>query len=222
MKLIIIDETAIPDSDLITAKLSVDDYLPRLAPWGFDKVEVSTTHFKGNASKSKDFDVYDVKVYITYREAKIGIAGYHSSENGKPVAYVKPGTPRNRFGYYHPARVWRGKQVWAESMKLGMVGVLVHEVAEILSNPLRKSYSAPDSQGRKWYREIADWVHGNEYMKVINGKNVVFPDCALPNFNVIGATTDLSIKGNLTKSFTLTPKGYGYWFDPKVNHLVKL
>ena len=209
MKLVIVNELNLTATELLTTKLGLEDYLPKLSPWAFGKVEVSTANFIGDASKAVEFDGFDMKVYITNRKGKSGIAGFHDIENGKPVAYVKPGTFYSRFGYYHAGITVKGKVIFPETMKMGMFGVLVHEVAEMLGNPLRNTFSVPDSQGRCWYREITDHVHGNDFMKVINGVKCIFPDTALPNFYVVGAITNLSVKGNLTKSFTLTPKGYG-------------
>lgn len=211
MRLVIINESNLSAVELLNFKLGAENYIPRLSPWGFDKVEVSTANFTGDASKSSLFKDFDMKVYITNRLGKLGIAGYHAVENGKPVAYVKPGTAYSRFGYYHKALIVKGKVITKESMTMKCFGVMCHEIAEMLGNPLRDTFSAPDSLGRQWYREITDHVHGNDYMKTVNGVNMVFPDCALPNFYKIGANTELSIKGNLAKSFTLTPKGYGYY-----------
>lgn len=211
MKLIVVNESNLTATEMLTFKLGTEDYLPKLSPWGFAKVEVSTANFMGDASKSDLFKDFDMKVYVTNRLGKLGIAGYHDVENGKPVAYVKPGTAYSRFGYYHPALVAKGRTIFKESMKLGSFGVMCHEIAEMLGNPLRNTFSEPDGLNRQWYREITDHVHGNDYMKVINGQKMVFPDCALPNFYKVRAATGLSIKGNLTKSFTLTPKGYGFY-----------
>ena len=217
LKMILISEAGLSPSEMANTKLGLEDYLPELAPWAFDKVEVSTANFTGDASKSDLFKDFAMKVYITNRNAKTDIAGFHDIENGKPVAYVKPGTTYSRFGYYHPPVAERKRlgiitvQAKPATMKMGMFGVLVHEVCEALGNPLRNTFSIPDGLNRQWYREITDHVHGNDFMKVINGVNCVFPDTALPNFYTLNGTTNLSVKANLTKSFTLTPKGYGFY-----------
>lgn len=192
----LVNESNLSAMEMLTHKLGIEDYLPEVLGWGFGKINISISALQPT----------DIPIYITNRKGKFRIAGYHDVENGKPVAYVKPGTAYSRFGYYHPA-----SRLLKESMTLKTFGVVIHELMEILGNPLRNTFSEPDSQGRQWYREITDHVHGNEFMKVINGVKCVFPDCALPNFYKVGATTDLSIRGNLTKPFTLTPKGYGYF-----------
>lgn len=215
MKLCIINESNLSATEMLTFSLGAQDYLKSLSPWNFGQVDVSTANFTGDASKSPLFSDFDMKVYITNRRATKDIAGYHAVENGKPVSYVKPGTAYSRFGYYHPAIAERKRlgiittKAKPEEMTLKCFGVAIHEIAEMLGNPLRNTFSDPDSLGREWYREITDHVHHNEFMKIINGQKMVFPDCALSNFYKVGATTDLSIKGNLTKSLTLTPKGYG-------------
>lgn len=212
MKLIIINEAGLSDTEMTTIQLGLEDYLPQLKAWKFGCIDVSVANFPvGDPTTDPLFKDFDIKIYITNRKRKPGIAGYHGIEDGKPVAWVSPGTAYSRFGYYRAPLVYKGKVIRGEYMKMGMFGVVLHEVTEILGNPLLNTFSIPDSQGRQWYKEISDHVHGNDYMKVINSVKCVFPDCALPNFYTIAATTTLSIKGNLTTSFTLTPKGYGYY-----------
>ena len=210
MKLIIINEVDFTANDMLTNKLAVTEHISHYSPqWGFGMPEVDTMTFVGDASKAKDLDVYDIKVYITNRNRRTGAAGYHIVERGKPVAYILPNTKFNRFGVYRKP-IGRFPAYY----RSGCLEVICHEIAEILGDPLITTFSAPDSQGRNWLREIADPVAGSHYMRVINGVNCVLPDIVLPSFYEVNGVAPYSLGESVKAPFTLYVKGgYGYWRD---------
>ena len=199
----LVNEVNLTDNEMVTTKLALEDFVCSLLDWKFGDIKISL-----DAPLATDWIVY-----ITSRNRHTGAGGYHTVEHGVPVAYCLPNTAYNRFGTYRKAFIVKGKQVLPEFMRQGMLGVICHEVAEMLGDPLTKTLSAPDSKGRQWLREIADPVHGINYMKVINGKNCIFPDVVLPSFYDVNGKASYSVKNVLTAPFTLAPLGYGYYKD---------
>lgn len=209
--LCLVNEAKLTDDEMVTTKLALEDFICSLLDWKFEDVTISL----------KPPLATDWVVYITSRNRHSGALGYHTVEHGVPVSYCLPNTAYNRFGTYRKPFIVRGKLIRAELMRQGMLGVICHEVAEMLGDPLTKTLSAPDSQGRQWLREIVDPVHGINYMKVINGKNCIFPDVVLPSFYDVNGKAPYSIKNSLTAPFSLISKGYGYYKDA-VGKLVKV
>ena len=199
----LVNESALTGDEMLTIKLGVEDYVCSLLDWQFGDIKISL-----DAPLATDWIVY-----ITTRH-RGGSAGRHTVEHGIPVAYCLPNTARNRFGTYRAPFVIKGKQLRAEIMRQGTLSVICHEVAEMLGDPLTYTLSAPDSQGRKWLREIVDPVQGVLYMKIINGKNCIFPDVVLPSFYDLKGKAPYTVKNSLTAPFTKSPLGgKAYYVD---------
>lgn len=198
----IIDECNFSADEMKTILEGSQKYISEFATdWGFSAVHVTTTPSDTS-----------IPVYITTRRGLLNIAARHTLDSHKPAIYVKPGTAYSRWGYYHP--------------KLGIItgkmfGNLCHELLETLANPMLNTYSMPDKQGRKWYREVADHVFGTDYMEVVNGHNCIFPNYALPSFYDLNGKAPFDKRGVVTAPFTMTPKGYGWYLDPVTKVLTK-
>jgi hypothetical protein len=158
-------------------------------------------------------------MYITVERAIRGISGYHNSINKLPTAFCRPVTAFNRFGVYRPARVRFGRTWAQESFRPGLLTVICHEAIEMLLDPFGETYSAPDSKGRAWRYEPADHVFGGYFT---NADGCVYQDYPLPAFYDVNGVGKMTRLGAVKTPFTLTPKGYGSWLDPKTGLLMKL
>ena len=202
MDICIVNQAGWTPADMAITKSSLSDYLSRLTRWDFGSLNLT--------DKESDSSV---NIYITSSPRGSG-AGFHGVDHrGIPAAWILPGTQANRYGTYRRARYWRGK-CWAiETMRLGPVGVICHEVAELLGDPQIKTLSMPDRLSRTWLREICDPVEGSMYMRTIAGKNVVFPDTLLPSFYDINALPPYDLNGAVKSPFTKLPTGRAYYVD---------
>lgn len=214
------DESHFTSNELLTIKEAVEEFGNKdLAGWKFGTITCTI----GNLQKG------DVPIYITKRNRKPFASAYHTVENGKPAIYVLPRVSINRFGFYSPAQPSRKIGIFTrparkEVKDAGMITSLLHEVAEVLGDPLLNTESAPDSLGRRYHQEIADPVFGINYVKKINGINCVFPAVVLPNWYLLGSTAPYDTAGYCTAPFQKSPKGYAYWVKivGKVKSLVKV
>ena len=167
-----------------------------------------------------------VPIYITKRNRKIGIAGFHTVENGIPAIYVVPRT--DRLGYFHkgtPAKPYvPARKIGAITLKArpavparpdtvrsGKLSTIAHEVAEVLGDPLIQTLSNTDSLGHPYLREITDPVHGLCYNLVVNGFNCILPDTCLPNWYEQGSMYPYDVMGWCVAPFQKSPRGYAYW-----------
>lgn len=206
MNFCIVDEIGLTQDEIKTLALGASDHLLAYA-----------SQWKFSASiRSGVLSASDVPIYITNRNRRVGASGYHCYENGKPAIYVLPNTAYNRYGTWRKALLGLlGKVILPEYKREGTLTTICHEVAEVLSDPLVTTLSAPDSQGRRWLVEIADPVMGFTYMKVINGHKCIFPDIVFPGFYDFNSTKPLSIMNTPTAPFTIPNplKGYAYWMS---------
>ena len=217
------DESGMTQAELEIYVLALAKYMEPLAPWGFGECKFS---IGGDG----------IPIYITKRNRKLGIAGYHAVENGKPVIYVLPRT--DRFGYfrkgapakpYVPARKIGTFTLPArpavpakpDTLRPAQLSTVAHEVAEVLGDPLIQTYSSPDSLGRKYLREITDPIHGFVYNEVINGVNCILPINALPNWYELGSEGPYDTAGWAKAPFQKAPKGYAYYIG-KLGQFIKV
>lgn len=196
----IVDEAGFSLADSQIYLLAINDVLAKIQPWGFQ-----ATVSWGKPS------VTDWPVYITSRNRHIGAAGYHTIEHGVPTAYCLPGTSYNRFGTWRAAKPKTKWRAAVDEYRLqGTLAVVIHEIVEMLGDPLVATVSMPDTKGRKWLREIADPVAKSSYAKAFNGKMCILPDIVLPSFYDVAGKAPFSIAGFATAPFTLAPGGYAY------------
>lgn len=218
--LALINEAGFTPNELLTIKEAVEEFGNKdLAPWGFGTVTCTI----GNPQKD------DILTYITTRNRKHRASAYHTTENGKPVIYCLPGQAFNRDGFFVAAKpaTWIGKYLSParkEMIQAGMLTNLLHEVGEVLSDPLLQSDSAPDALGHNYLREIADPVMGINYVKMVNGINCVFPAVVLPDWYLLGSMPPYDTAGYCTAPFQKSPKGYAYWVKVvgKIRQFIKV
>lgn len=178
-----------------------------LAPWKFGTVTCTVGNLQAG----------DVPVYITTRARKRGASAYHDKDaNGHPFIYVLPGQAFNRMGFYVAPQPSRKIGLFTrparkEMIQPGPLTSLIHEVAEVLGDPLVNTEAAPDALGHNLLREITDPVFGINYMKMIAGKPCIFPDSVLPNWYVLGSSGPWDISFWCRSAFQKTPKGYAYY-----------
>lgn len=210
------DESGMTQAELEIYALALAKYMGPLAPWGFGECKFS---IGGD----------DVPIYITKRNRKLGIAGYHTVENGnKPVIYIAPRT--DRFGFFKagkpavpavPARkigaiTLRARPAVAArpaQIRGGQLATVAHEVAEVLGDPLIATYSNPDALGHKYLREITDPMHGLYYREVINGVDCILPINVLPNWYELDSQGPYDTAGWSKAPFQKAPRGYAFWVD---------
>lgn len=207
MNFCLVDESSFTANELITIKLAVEEFGNKdLALWGFGAVTCTI----GNLQKG------DVPIYITNRNRKRGASAYHDKDANGPYIYCLPGQAFNRDGFFVATKPATKIGTYIsparnQMIQPGMLTSLLHEVGEVLSDPLLQSESAPDALGHNYLREIADPVFGINYVKVINGINCVFPAVALPNWYVLGSPAPYDTAGYCTAPFQKSPKGYAYY-----------
>lgn len=216
----IVDESNFTANELKTAKEAIEEFGNKdLAEWKFG----TTTCTIGNPQKG------DVRTYITTRNRKRGASAYHDKDADGPFIYCLPGQAFNRDGFFVAAKpaTWIGKYLSParkEMIQAGMLTSLLHEVGEVLSDPLLQSDSSPDTLGHNYLREIADPVFGINYVKVINKINCVFPAVVLPNWYTLGSRGPYDTAGYCSKPFQKSPRGYAYWVKlvGKVRSFIKV
>lgn len=171
-----------PDSELAKIEKCVETFLNIYNPL----VRVDTA-----------YQVGDVVINLTQVNRHVGAAGYHVMLNGVPTAFVYPQQIGGLYGFYRPAHyslaitktvlgkrivIRPSKMTLAEHFEPGAVTVICHEIAEALSDGDIATYTAPDQFGRKWLKEVCDWVEGSFFYRVVDGQTVVFPNVALDAF----------------------------------------
>jgi len=217
MNFCIIDESKFTTNELLTIRQAVEEFANKdLALWGFGPQTCSI----GNMKKG------DVPIYITTRNRKPSASAFHDKNANGPYIYCLPGQAFNRDGFFLAARkaTWIGKYLspgHKETIAAGMLTNLLHEVGEVLGDPLLQSESAPDALSHNYLREIADPVFGINYVKVINKVNCVFPAVVLPNWYILGSTGPWDTAGYCTAPFQKSPRGYAYYVG-KLGKLFKV
>jgi hypothetical protein len=205
----LVNQSGLTQAEMDKSAIKTQWYLNEFVKdWGREPVTVVTTPELGTWN-----------IYITNQSSKLGISGYHNSINKLPTAFCRPVTAANRFGTYRPGRIWRGRVIWKESFRPGLLTVICHEAIEMLLDPFGETYSAPDSKGRAWRYEPADHVFGGYFT---NADGCVYPDYPLPAFYDVNGVGKMTRLGAVKTPFTLTPKGYGFWLGPKTGLLMKL
>ena len=170
--------------------------------WEIDRVRVNSV---GN------FNTRNMYIGTTGRIR--GIGAYHKTISNTPAAFCLPYTAYDRFGIYHPGRTWRGKVIWKESFRPGLLTNICHEAAEMMVDPYNSEYSPPDKLGRHWRKEICDHVFGQYFT---DSDKCVYPDYALPAFYELNGVKPFNRNNTIPASFTLSAKGYGYWLNNAV------
>lgn len=201
----LVNEARIDPKEFEELASDTEAFIPEFAiPWEFGQVDVTVSNTAVPGAWN---------VFIGNKDRHPGAAGWHDKDaTGTPFARILPGTSRNRFGTYRPARSFRGRVLWGEYTRAGTLGVICHEVAEMLGDPLLETVSMPDHSGHQWLREIADPVYGVNFARLVNGRMVVYPDIVLPSFYDLAGVGPYSIANSVTGPFTIISKaGYGFW-----------
>lgn len=183
--------------DALTAELS--DFV---SAWNFGDVTLINAG-SGNAAPG----TWPVHISLANRHDG---AGWHGKDaNGIPFAWVLPGTDFSRFGVYRAP--FNGR---SEYMRMGSLGVALHEIAEMLADPLVATKSAPDAQGRQLLREIADPTEGVFKMKLVGGVPCIFPAITLPAWWTLGSSGPWDSAGASKAAFTFPSHlGRAFYFD---------
>ena len=209
MKIQIIDETNLAATDLASIIDGLRYFVPLVSKaWAQPDFTIGT-------------DPGDWKVYLTERNRKINALGFHTQENGKPVAYISPRACGRLWGHYSKPLVIKGKQIHAAMYTEGLITVICHEIAEMICDPAISTVSGQDSKGRNWLVEVCDHVYGSYSASTFGGNVCVFPDVTTPSFYKLNSVAPYSIYHGATAPFTMTPKGYGYYKD-STGKLIKL
>lgn len=205
MNIALVNEAKLPGSDISTFAKAVQIAASEFAKaWGLEQPVIHV----GAISDTNDW-----RIYITNRNRYTGAKGYHRVENGIPVAYCSPQASINKlYGTYTKPIMSRGKVLFPEKCRDGLITVIVHEVIEMLADARIDTFSEPDAQGRKWLIEPADPVVGINYMISLDGKSVILPDFVYPSFYKKDGVAPLDKCGHVKAPFAIPIKtGYGYW-----------
>jgi len=209
----IIDETGISESNFNTLVTAVKYFTPLVTKaWSLPNV----TFVTGGIPATGEW-----VIYLTERKRVSGATGFHTFENGVPVAYCSPQAAYRLFGHYSKPLVIKGKQLVAAQYTEGLVTTICHELAEMLCDPKISTVSAVDKNGHTWLVEVCDHVFGAYSNYVVGTTNCILPDVTTPSFYNLNGTAPFSILGSATAPFTMTPKGYGY-YRTSTGQLVKL
>lgn len=203
--LALINEAKLPEADISTfakaVQISASDFAKA---WGLDIPVVQV----GSTSAT------DWKIYITNRNRHAGAKGYHLIENGIPTAYCSPQASINKlYGTYTKPIMSRGKILFAEKCRDGLITVIVHEVLEMLGDSHIDTFSEVDPKvGGPWLVEVCDPVAGVNYMIPLDGKQVILPDFVYPNFYKRDGKAPFDKCNQVKAPFTIPVKtGYGFW-----------
>ncbi len=210
MKIQLVNDAKIAENDFHTLVVASEYFANIVAKaWGQSAVTVSQ-------------DAGDWTLYVTDLHRHLGAAGYHTVENGKPVAYVSPKSCGVQvFGQYTPSKYLKSiKKTIAERYVSGLITVICHEIAEVMCDPDIATLSSKDASGRTWLVEVGDHAFGGFFNKTFFGKLCVFPDITTPAFYDLNGKAPFSIANLLTGPFKMSPKGYAYYKD-QFGRLVK-
>ena len=215
MTTIQIDSDVLSPNDLNALVLAVQHFVPKITTAvGKPAVTITTAPTQGAWV-----------VHLTEKKRRSGAAGYHTDENGSIVAYCSPRAAGRLWGHYLPA-LWtkptivKGKvivparQIHGEQFTPGLITVVCHEIAEMLSDDNITTYTAPNAAGECWLLEVCDWVFGQYFQETVAGQLCVFPNVALDNYHALGATAPYDLLGKITAPFQLIKPAYAYKESP--------
>jgi|APCry1669191515_1035360.scaffolds.fasta_scaffold50610_2 hypothetical protein len=209
----VIDETGIAAADINTLVIALKYFTPLVTKaWSLPDVSFVV----GGAPAAGDWIIY-----LTERKRVTGATGFHTFENGVPVAYCSPRAAYRLFGHYSKPLVVKGKQLRAAQYTEGLITTICHELAEMLCDPKISTVSAVDKNGHTWLVEVCDHVFGNYADYVVGTTDCVLPDVTTPAFYNLKGVAPFSILNAATAPFTMTFKGYGYYRTP-TGQLVKI
>ena len=215
MTTIQIDSDVLSANDLNLITLAVQHFVPKITTAvGKPAVTVTTAPTPGAW-----------QVHLTEKNRHTGAAGYHVDENGTIAAYCSPRAAGRLWGHYTPA-LWTkptivkgkvvipAKQIHGELYTPGLVTVICHEIAEMLSDENITNYTAPNAKGESWLLEVCDWVFGQYFHEVVGGQVCVYPNVALDNYHTLGAPAPYDLLGKVTAPFQLIKPAYAYKESP--------
>lgn len=207
MNICLVNEAGLADADLAIITKAVQYFVPLVtSAWKLPTYTVST-------STTAQAGAWNI--YLTERNRHVGATGWHGIEGGLPVAYCSPRASYRLFGKYYKPFVIKGKQIYAARYSEGLVTTICHEIAEMLCDQKITTYSAPDSQGRKWLVEVCDHVFGSFLIYTVAGTDCVLPDVTTPAFYDLKGIAPYSLNNAVSAPFTMTVKGYGYYAGAK-------
>jgi hypothetical protein len=188
-------------ADFQTLVDAVKYYTPLITKaWKLPDVIVTTTPIKGAWV-----------VNITDKNRHVGASGYHTVANGIPTAWCSPQASGRLWGHYIAPLFLKKVQVHGALYTPGLVTTVLHEIAEMLVDPVIQTLSAKDSQGRQWLVEVCDHVFGTYQVHSIGQNVCVFPNITTPAFYDLKGKAPFDLLGVVTAPFSLTPKGYAYY-----------
>lgn len=209
----LINDNSLPASDFTNLVEAVKYFVPLVTKaWNINSFTI-----EANGS----INTGDWVVYITEKNRKVGAAGYHTVTNDVPIAYCSLRASGRTYGTYIKPLVLRGKQILPARYTSGLVTVVCHEIAEMLCDPQIKTISGKDAKDRTWLIEVCDHVFGSFQNYVVNNINCVLPDVTTPAFYDVNGKAPYSLFNAATAPFTMTAKGYGYYYDNN-GKLIKL
>ena len=209
----LVNDVAISFADMTSMAKVLQDYCDKVTrAWNQPSVRVSI-----GAPAAGDW-----VIHLTEKKRKAGAKGYHTVEGGVPTAYVSfNAVVKKVWGLYFKPLTIKGKVLRQATYSDGIITVICHEVAEMLCDPAITTFSALDTLGRNWLVEVCDHVSGSYLPVTVNGVIAVIPDVTTPAYYDVKGIAPYSLGNAVTKPFTLTPKGYGYYKN-SVGQLVKL
>ena len=216
----IVDEIGFSFQDSQTVLKALQFHADLVAKaWNLDPV---TFGWHSNKNGTDLPDSPDWKVYLTERNRKVGAKGYHTKNaNGTPIAYCSfKMVAGNLYGRFHRALVTARGKVFGTNKFLseGLLGVMAHEIAEMLCDEHIDTYSEVDPKLKgSWLVEVADPVSGG-FLRFIDPAqplvDCVLPDVVTPAFYKAKGVAPFSLAHTVTSPFTLAvPHGYAYFKD---------
>ena len=213
MKLVIANEV-LTETDAQIGFRSLQYFLPLVQKeWGtlFNDMELVSC-----LDKTKPYlpSGQDGVIYLTERNRKASAKGYHTVEGIVPVGYCSLKASGSIFGRVHRPLVVRGKTYGKFSfLGMGLVGVVAHELAEIIADPKIQTVAKNlDSQMRRWLVEIADPVAKNYllFTDPATKTDVVLPDVVTRSFYDLQGKAPYSLAHAVSAPFTLGIGGYAF------------
>ena len=213
MNIRLINEAGIAETDFTTIVTAVKYFVPLVTKaWA---MPASSIIAGGTPEKG------DWIIYVTERKRSTGATGYHTFENGVPVAYCSPKAAGRLFGTYSRPLIVKGKTIVPPRYTSGLITTICHELAEMLCDPQIQTLSPIDTHNRHWLVEVCDHCFGSYSVFTVGTIKCILPDVTTPSFYNLQGTAPFSILGAATAPFTMTPKGYGYYKDA-TGKLIKL
>ena len=216
MRIHFINEVGISESDLVTLALGVQTHANKVAKaYGLEPVTITTTSINGDGSA---IEPKTARVFITERRRASALA-WRDTFNGVPIVYASLRASVKLFGVYTKPFVLKGRTISPARMRSGLISVLAHEVSELIVSPYMDNFTAPDSAGKSWRKEICDPVIGAYYFEQVGGVNCVFPDFVLPSFWDVNGKAPFSYLGTAKSPMTWGVGSYG-WFRTGISRLL--